>query len=121
MDLDDDEVSPTEQFFYEGADLHGEGKYDQALERFDRCLELDPDYADALLGKAMVYLEREQFDQAIALAKRLVELDPDDILAYTNLSMFYQRAGMIEEAEEAGAKAKTLDWKRQIEEGTGDG
>jgi Flp pilus assembly protein TadD len=46
--------------------------------------------------------------------RRLVELNPEDVLAYTNLSVFYQRAGRIEEAEEAGAKARTLDWKRQL-------
>ena len=43
-----------------------------------------------------------------------MELTPDDVLAHTNLSMFYQRAGRIAEAEAAAAKAKVLDWKRQI-------
>jgi hypothetical protein len=30
--------------------------------------------------------------------------------------MFYMRAGRIPEAEEAGAKARMMDWKRQIAE-----
>jgi len=55
-----------------------------------------------------------KFDAAIACGKRIVELAPDDILAHTNLSVFYQRAGRIAEAEEAAAKAKVLDWKKQI-------
>ena len=103
-----------EELFYEGSDLHGEGRHDEAMERFDRCLQIDPDYVDALLGKAMVHLARKQFDEAIELGKRIVELTPDDVLAHTNLSVFYQRAGRIPEAEEAAAKAKVLDWKRQI-------
>ena len=113
---DDDEISEIEELFYEGSDLTGEGRHDEAMVCFDKCLAIDPDYADALLGKAMVHLAREEFDEAIALGKRLAELDPDDVLAYTNLSMFYQRAGRIAEAEEAGAKARMLDWKRQIAE-----
>jgi hypothetical protein len=45
-----------------------------------------------------------------------VELTPDDTLAHTSLSMFYQRKGMIAEAEAEGAKARVLDWKRQLAE-----
>lgn len=109
---DTDEI---EELFFEGSDLHGEGKYEQALACFDRCLEIDPRYKDALLGKAMVHLGRGEFDLAIQYGKQIVEIDPDDLLAYTNLSVFYQRAGRIAEAEDAGAKAKVLDWKRQLQ------
>jgi tetratricopeptide (TPR) repeat protein len=109
-----EEEVDIEELFYEGSDLHGEGKHDEAMDRFDRCLAIDPNYVDALLGKAMVHLGRKEFDEAIAIGKRIVELTPDDVLAHTNLSVFYQRAGRIAEAEEAAAKAKVLDWKRTI-------
>src|SRR5262249_48957834 len=99
---------------YEGSDLHGEGRHEEAMERFERCLRIDPDHVDALLGKAMVHLARSEFDDAIALAKRIVELTPDDVLAHTNLSVFCQRARRLAEAQEAAAKAKVLDWKRTI-------
>ena len=103
-----------DELFYEGSDLHGEGKHDQAMACFERCLRINPEHLDALLGKAMVHLGKKEFDAAIACGKRIVELAPDDILAHTNLSVFYQRAGRIAEAEEAAAKAKVLDWKKQI-------
>ncbi len=119
--MPDEDISELEELFYEGTDLHGEGRSEEALAVFEKCLDIDPDYKDALLGKAMVLLGQEKFDDAIALANRIVELDPDDILAYTNLSMFYQRAGKISEAEEAGAKARMLDWKRQLESGEASG
>jgi tetratricopeptide (TPR) repeat protein len=113
---DDEQASELEELFYEGSDLHGEKRYDEAMERFERCLAIDPDYTDAILGKAMVHLERGEHDLAIALGRRLAELAPDDVLAFTSLSMFYERAGMIKEAEEAGAKARMVDWKRQLGE-----
>ncbi len=118
---DNDEISEIEELFYEGTDLHGEGKSDEAMACFDKCLEIDPDYADAILGKAMVHASREEYEPAIEFAKRLVEIDPDDVLAYTNLSVFYQRAGKIPEAEEAGAKARMLDWKRELTDGEKEG
>ncbi len=110
----EEETDRLEELFYQGSDLHGEGRLDEALDRFEQCLALDPDYSDAILGKAMVMSARERHDEAIELAKRLVELDPDAVLAYTNLSMFYQKAGRIEEAETAGATARTLEWKREL-------
>ncbi|HYB98157.1 MAG TPA: tetratricopeptide repeat protein [Candidatus Limnocylindrales bacterium] len=108
----DEEV---EELFFEGSDLHGEGRHDEALDRFERAIALDPTYKDAILGKAMVHMARSEFEQAIECARRIIDLDPEDVLAYTNLSVFYQRAGRIPEAEEAAAKAKVLDWKRQIQ------
>jgi tetratricopeptide (TPR) repeat protein len=111
---DTGEPIDLEEMFYEGSDLHGEGRHSEALACFERCLAVNPDYADAILGKAMVHLARSEFDEAIACARRIVELTPDDVLAHTNLSVFCQRAGRIAEAEEAAAKAKVLDWKQQI-------
>src|SRR5881628_2048222 len=40
----------------------------------------------------------------------------DDVLAHTSLSRFYQAAGMVPEAEAEGARARVLDWKRQLKE-----
>ena len=116
MSEDEEELTEIEELFYDGSDLQGEGRFDEAMACFDKCLALDPGYGDAILGKAMVHLAREEYDEAIELGHKLVELAPDDVLSYTNLSMFYMRAGKIPEAEEAGAKARMMDWKRQIAE-----
>ena len=56
-------------------------------------------------------------DTAIELTKRHIQQAPEDILAHTNLSMFYQKKGLVPEAEAAGAEARRLDWKRQLTEG----
>lgn len=112
----DEDTSEVEELFYEGSDLQGEGRFDEAMACFDRCLAIDPAYADALLGKAMVHVAKGELDTAITIGRRLAELQPDDVLVYTNLSMFYQKAGRIAEAEEAAAKARMLDWKRQLAE-----
>ena len=52
--------------------------------------------------------------EAIAAGLRTVELSPNDQLAWSSLSLFYVRAGMIPEAEAAGAKAKILGWGGKI-------
>ena len=55
----------------------------------------------------------------IEAGKRLIEVAPDDELAYTSLSIFYQKKGLIAEAEHIAAKARTLSWKRELRDNKG--
>ena len=108
---------PTAEELYDLAvDQVAEGRLDEAIATYREALALDPTFTDALLGLAMAYADAKMFDDAIEQGKKLVELTPDDTLAHTSLSMFYQRKGMIAEAEAEGAKARVLDWKRQLAE-----
>ncbi len=105
-----------EDHYYEGVDRFGEGKLEEAVACYQKALELDPAYSDALHGLAQAYYAKGDLDNCIATARRILEIDPDDILAYTSISRAYQRKGMIPEAEEAGNKARILGWKKQLQE-----
>ncbi len=105
-----------EEFYDEAIDLYADQKYDDAITLYNRALELDPKFTDAVHGLAMCYQAKGELDAAIEVTKRHIEQEPEDILAFTNLSMFYQKKGMIKEAEAAGAEARRLDWKRQLKE-----
>jgi tetratricopeptide (TPR) repeat protein len=108
---------PDKEELYDRAiDLFSDGKLEEAIAVYRSALDLAPDYVDAWHGLAMAYNELKQYDKAIEAGKRLCELAPDDTLAHTSLSRFYQAAGMIPEAEAEGAKARVLDWKRQLKE-----
>src|SRR6266481_6168429 len=100
----------------EAVDLFGDGKLDEAVAKYREALTLDPGYVDAWHGLAMAFNELGRHPEAIEAGKKLCELTPDDVLAHTSLSRFYQAAGMVPEAEAEGAKARVLDWKRQLKE-----
>ena len=106
-----------EDLYDEAVDLFADDKFDEAIELYQKALEIDPKYGDALHGLALCYQAKGDIDSAIEVTKRYIEQEPEDILAFTNLSMFYQKKGMIKEAEAAGAEARRLDWKRQLKEG----
>ncbi len=109
-------MTSKEDLYDRAVDLVADGKLDEAIEAYKQALTCDPQFADAVHGIAMAYADKGMFDQAVEYGRRLVELTPDDTLAHTSLSMFYQRKGMIAEAEAEGAKARVLDWKRQLAE-----
>ncbi len=105
-----------EDFYNQGMEHFVQDRFDDAVAAYLRALDEDANYADALHALAMTYSHQEKLDQAIEVAQRLIAAAPDDELAYTSLSIFYQQKGMIAEAEEVGAKARTLGWKRQLAE-----
>lgn len=108
-----------EDHYNHGMELFAQGELDDAVAAYLRALDQDPNYSDALHALAMTYAHQEKLDQAIETGKRLVEVAPDDELAYTSLSIFYQQKGMIAEAEEIAAKARTLGWKRELQQQKG--
>jgi tetratricopeptide (TPR) repeat protein len=104
-----------EDHYYAGIELFGAGQFDAAIAEYQKALELEPKFTDALHGLAQAHYARGDYDGAIAAAQRILEVDSDDVLAYTTLSRAFQKKGMIKEAEEAGAKARVLGWKQQLE------
>jgi tetratricopeptide (TPR) repeat protein len=113
-------MASKEDLYDLAVDLFGDGKLDEAVARYREAIALDPGFVDAWHGLAMAYNELGRHDDAIEAGKKLCELSPDDVLAHTSLSRFYQAAGRVPEAEAEGAKARMLDWKRQLQESKGE-
>ncbi len=88
---------------------------EQAIELFNRAIELDPDYALAHAGLADAYYQRigrfgfseeEWFDPAIEEARKAISLDPDVPEGYKALGAAYGfLKGWWRKAIEAGQKA----------------
>jgi len=106
----------AEEHYYAGIDFFGAGKFAEAVAEYQRALELDPRFADALHGLAQAYHAQQDFDRTIETAHRILALDAEDVLAWTTISRAYQRKGMVPEAEAAGNKARVLGWKIQLRE-----
>ncbi|HLI13141.1 MAG TPA: tetratricopeptide repeat protein [Alphaproteobacteria bacterium] len=109
---------PTkDELFDRAVDHVADGDLAAAVAAYEEALALDPAFADAWQGLALAASQLGRHERAIEAAKKLVELAPEETLAHTTLSRVYQAAGMIPEAEAVAAKARILDWKRQLKEG----
>ncbi len=104
----------AEDHYYAALDLYADGKHEEAVAEYNRSIEVDPTFTEAMHGLARAYQDMERYDDAIATAKRIAEIDKDDVLAHTSLSILYQKKNMIPEAEEEANKARILGWKQQL-------
>src|SRR5271170_5827139 len=114
---DENSRQKAEDHYYTALDLVSEGEQERALAEYEKSLAADPTFTEAMHGMARALQDLNRLDEAISIAKRIAELDPDDVLAHTSLSVFYQKKGMIPEAEEEANKARILGWKQQLKKG----
>jgi Flp pilus assembly protein TadD len=84
------------------------GDVADAIAGYRAAVAADANLAIAWNGLAMALAQHGDLDGAIEAGRRLVELEPDDALGHTSLSIFYQRKGMIREAEDEKAVATRL-------------
>ncbi len=82
------------------------GELESAVEKYRRCVEIDPEFFDGWHALGMTLMKIGRFPEAIEAGKRATELRPNDQIGWTSLSLFYNRNGDIKEAEAAGTKAK---------------
>jgi len=97
---------------------HGSG-YDQAEALYERAIELDPTFARAYSGLAMLHFHRfkiyltETFDNIAdrthQLAQRAVQLDPDDYLAHWVLGRLYGYSGKQSQSLAEFARALSIN------------
>jgi len=90
------------------------GELESAVEKYRRCVELDPQFFDGWHALGMALMKLGRVPEAIAAGETTVKLKPNDQIAWTSLSLFYNRNGQIKEAEAAGTKAKILSWGGKI-------
>ena len=90
------------------------GDLEAAVEKYRRCVELDPAFFDGWHALGMALMKIGRYEEAIEAGKTAVELRPNDQLGWSSLSLFYVRNNQIKEAEAAGTKAKILSWGGKI-------
>lgn len=84
------------------------GEFNEAIELYRKCVELDPAYFDGWHALGMALLKVGCVKEAIGCGLQSVILQPNDLLAWTSLSQMYVRDGNIPEAEAAKGNARIL-------------
>ena len=106
--------SEKETLFDEATGDIAVGDLEAAIEKYRRCVEIDPDFFDGWHALGMALMKNGRYPEAIEAGLRATQLDPQSQIAWTSLSLFYVRNHQIKEAEAAGAKARILSWGGKI-------
>jgi tetratricopeptide (TPR) repeat protein len=97
-----------EAYYQAGVALFSQKKNDEAVEAFDKALQLKPALADAYLYLYRTYRALNRDDDAVAIMKRLIKQDPDNVQGYLNLSWISSLSDQPQQAVEAARRATKL-------------
>ena len=94
------------------------GHVGDAMFDFDQTIRLDPDHAEAYVGRGMLYYVREEFDRAIADFDEAIRLVPDFAYAYLHRGFVYDDKGDTTKAlEDLRMAARLVPRGDSIEKG----
>ena len=93
----------------EGAVLNGLGKYDEAIQAYEKAIEINPQYALAWNGKGVALSVQGKYDEAITAFDRAIEINPQDASAWNNKGNALDSQGKYDEAIQAYDKAIEID------------
>lgn len=77
---------------------HGKEFFYRALEEFNKALELDSNYGEALNGLAYTYAEMGDYAQAIEYFKRYAAVSPGDANPFDSMGELYFKMGQLDNA-----------------------
>jgi len=111
---DEEHQSERDSLLDEGERCFYDGRYEDALARFEQAIALDPDDADAhyLKGRALFYMGRD--DDSLSAFDRALDLEPEFIAAVIHKAELLVRAlGWPEEALDLLDQGEELGMTRE--------
>ena len=90
--------------FAEGATLSNDGKYDEAIAKFQEVLVDVPKCAECYLNIGSVYAQKKEYDKAEESYRKVLELNPDSVDAYNGLATIFNSQKKFTEAQEMSAR-----------------
>jgi cytochrome c-type biogenesis protein CcmH/NrfG len=91
--------------FAEGATLTNEGKYDEAIVKFNAVIAEIPKCFDCYNNLGTIYVRKNELDKAEEAFKKALELNPDNVEAYSGLATIYNTQKKFKEAQAMSAEA----------------
>ncbi len=83
--------------------------YDQAIESYERAIEINPDFTSAYDNLGVVYAKKGRFGEAIQNFEKAITLDPHFPSPHNNLGATYGEQGRYDEALKEFEEALKLD------------
>jgi tetratricopeptide (TPR) repeat protein len=91
-------ATPTDLSYFEmGLDYYNDGKYQQAIDKFDEAIQLDPNHAKSYYNRGLAYAELGEYRWAIRNFYKAIALDlnnANDAIYYTYVGSAWASQGL---------------------------
>lgn len=84
--------------YNDGIEAYNHGDVPGALRRFDRAVQIDPNYAAAYYNMGSIYYQLKQYGDAADMFQKAVNLSPTDSQAKYNLALSLEKLSHNQEA-----------------------
>ncbi|HZX09641.1 MAG TPA: tetratricopeptide repeat protein, partial [Acidobacteriota bacterium] len=96
-------------FYYRGGAYEKNGNNEQALEDYQKAVELKPDFILPITRTAKIYAEQKNYEKAIDYYKKAVELGDENKITYYNYGVCLLNLGNNQEAKKIFEKLISFD------------
>lgn len=104
-------ILDPQTIYQRGVELYQAGKYEAALQEFDRVIQLQPKAYVAYYARAVIFLTRGEYPRALDNINQAISLAPDLAVAYYRRAQIYERIGDMVNAESDYKKASELGYQ----------
>ena len=91
-----------------GSALRGQGKLQEAVQTYNRAIQLKPNVADTYANRGNTLKDLGRLDEALQNYDKAIQLKPDFAEAHSNLGATLKELGRLKEAEASYRKAIAL-------------
>jgi protein O-mannosyl-transferase len=82
---------------------------DEALEHFQKALEINPNYVEAHSNLGLALFQKGQVQEAVAQYQKALDINPNSFLGHVNLGNAFFKKGQLDEAVAEYQKAAEID------------
>jgi Tfp pilus assembly protein PilF len=101
-------VAAVKLAFEQGVTFSNEGKYDEAVVKFNEVIAQAPKCVECYNNIGAVYTRKKEYDKAEEAYKKAIEIKPDSADAYNGLATIYNQQKKFDQAAEASEQAQKL-------------
>lgn len=87
----------------------GQGKFKEAIQAYDYCLAIEPDYLAGHVNKASAYVEMEEYAAAIEAFKEIDTKELPDASVFCFIAECYEKLGLYDEATDHYWESLSID------------
>jgi len=80
--------------------FYGKGELKKAEAQYQKALDLQPEFPEALNALAVLYAKKKEYGKAISIFKKMAALWPDYANTYYNIACMYSRQNNTENSIE---------------------